>query len=84
MTPLPVTDSLSNREEHVAELAKRIGKGHKRTVFAEVYRGQKQQKSVAEISKATGLSDVQVLKAGVELVAAHAVAQVTIKGRVDF
>lgn len=84
MSPLPVTDSLSNREEHIVELAKRIGKGHKRTVFAEVYRGQKQQKSVAEISKATGLSEVQVLKAGVELVAAHAVTQIAMKGRVGY
>ena len=84
MSPLPVTDSLSNREEHIVELAKRIGKGHKRTVFAEVYRGQKQQKSAGEISKATGLTEIQVLKAGVELVAAHAVTQTTIKGRVGY
>lgn len=84
MSPLPVTDSLSNRDEHIVELAKRIGKGHKRTVFAEVYRGQKQQKSVGEISEATGLSEVQVLKAGVELVAAHAVVQTKIKGRVGY
>jgi hypothetical protein len=84
MSPLPVADSLSNRDEHIAELAKRIGKGHKRTVFAEVYRGKRQQKSVAEISEATGLSEKQVLNAGVQLVAAHAVEQVTIKQRVGY
>lgn len=84
MSPQAVTDSLSNRDEHVVELAKRIGKGHKRTVFAEVYRGQRQQKSASEIAEATGLSEIQVWKAGVALVDAHAVTQVTIKGRVGY
>lgn len=84
MSPLPVTDSLSNREEHIAELAKRIGKGHKRAVFAEVYRGKKRQKSVIEIAAATALSEKQVLDAGAKLVAAHAIDQVTIGGRVGY
>lgn len=84
MTPVPVTDSLSNREEHIVELAKRVGKGQRRAVFAEVYRGKKQQKSVSEIAAATKLTEKQVLNAGGALVAAHAIDQVSIKGRVGY
>ncbi len=82
--PVAVADSLSNRPEHIVELARIIGKGQKRQVFAEVYRGQKQTKSVAEIAAATGLSEVQVLKAGTALVAAHAITQTKIDGRVAY
>ncbi|MEL0155811.1 hypothetical protein [Sphingopyxis sp.] len=84
MSPISVADSLSNREEHIVELARTIGKGHKRSVFEEVYRGQKQTKTVAEISQATGLSEIQVLKAGVALVAAHAISQISVRGRVAY
>lgn len=84
MSPLSVTDSLSNREEHIVELARRIGRGQKRDVFAEVYRGQKQAKAAGEIALALNLTEVQVLKAGVDLVAAHAIGQTLIKGRVAY
>lgn len=84
MSPIAVADSLSNREEHVAGLARLIGKGHKRIVFEEVYRGQKQTKTVTEIAKVVNLTETQVLKSGVELVAAHAIAQTSVRGRVAY
>jgi hypothetical protein len=49
-----------------------------------VYRGQKQTKAVSEIAEAIGLSEIQVLKAGVELVSAHAISQTSIRGRVAY
>lgn len=84
MTPIPVADSLSNREEHIVELARRIGKGRKRDLFAAVYKGAKQAKTVTELAKTLGLTEMQVLQAGVELVNAHAIDQTKVKGRVAY
>lgn len=84
MNPIAVADSLSNREEHIVELATRIGRGQKKQVFDAVYKGKKQTKTVSDLASATGLTEKQVLDAGTKLVAAHAVGQTKVNGRVAY
>ncbi len=68
MTAIKVTDSLSNRPEHIVEAAKAIGRSKlKRLVFDAVYYHKKRVKTVTEISAATGLTRMQVLQAAGQL-----------------
>jgi CHAT domain len=84
MSPASVTDSLSNRKEHVVELAELLGKGRKRALFAAVYKGKKQTKTVKELAESLGLDEKAILTIGGPLVAAHAFNQIKINGRVAY
>jgi hypothetical protein len=63
--PQPVTDSLSNFNDQRATAARIIGRSkHRQDIFATVYRGQKQIKTIQEIAKHLKISEVHVLKEG--------------------
>lgn len=67
-TPIPVTDLLSNFNDQIANAARILRRSEDRqAVFGAIYRGQKQIKSVREIMKITGLSQVRVLQEGAKL-----------------
>ena len=63
-----VTDSFSNRPEHIQETARVIGSSQPRKlVYSEVYRGKKRVKTVGEIADRIGLDRKIVLDRGREL-----------------
>lgn len=65
---LSVSDLLSNLSDQVVNGARLVGRSAGRqSIFEAVYRGQKQEKSVQEIMKATGLSQIRVLNEGKKL-----------------
>jgi hypothetical protein len=65
---IPVSDFLSNLSDQVVNAAKLMHRSaHRQKVFETIYKGQKQQKSVQEIMKATGLSQIRVLDEGKKL-----------------
>ena len=73
---IQVSDSASNRNEQIENAAKAIGRSQlKRSVFEAIHHHKKRVKTVAEISAKTGLSRMQVLKAGGELARKHVVEQ---------
>lgn len=62
ISPLPVTDTLSNLNDQIANGARLIGRSkHRQAIFAFVYKGKKQVKSIKEIMSATGMSQIHVL-----------------------
>ncbi len=62
---IPVSDSLSNLNDQLANAAGIIGRSkHRQAIFSFIYGGQKQLKTVKEIMKATKLSQTHVLKEG--------------------
>jgi hypothetical protein len=64
-SPLPVSDLLSNYNDQLVTAARLLSKSKRRQeIFEAVYRGQKQIKTIQEISAQTGLSKVHVLKEG--------------------
>lgn len=64
-SPVPVSDLLSNWNDQMATAAKILGRSkHRQAVFETIYRGQKQIKTVKEIMRETGLSQVHVLNEG--------------------
>jgi hypothetical protein len=64
-SPIPVSDLLSNWNDQMAAAARILGRSkHRHAVFETIYRGQKQVKTIAEIMKSTGLSQVHVLNEG--------------------
>lgn len=79
---LPVTDAISNRNEHLIEAVKAIGRADslKHRVFEAVYYHKKRAKTVAEIAVITGLERKQVLQAGGALKKAGIVRQERLKG----
>lgn len=79
-----VRDHLSNAPEHIAELAKALGKGQRRALFIEIYRGKKRAKTVTELMKATGFEHVRVLQLGGELADKGFVEQVKIDGETAY
>lgn len=87
---LLVSDTLSNVDENIVNAAKVIGSSKiRQKVFARIYFGPKQIKSVKEIAKATGLSEWEVLTAGRKLANNQIVAQTKLDGgtaykKVDF
>lgn len=67
--PIEVRDHLSNRPENIAEAAKIIGRSKlKLGVFRAIYWHKTRSKSVTEISEISGLTNMQVLQAGGQLV----------------
>ena len=77
MSNLPVTDAISNRNEHLVEAVKAIGRfgGLKHIVFEAIYYHKKRTKTVTEIAAATGLSRMQVLQSAGSLKKAGIVKQ---------
>jgi len=66
--PAPVTDTLSNFNDQMATAARLIGRSkHRQAIFAFVYCGKRQIKTIAEIGKAVGISKTHVLKEGGKL-----------------
>jgi DNA-binding transcriptional ArsR family regulator len=75
MNPVSVTDSLSNREEHVQALARLLGKGRKKELFGLIYGSQKRTWSVAEIANSLGLSPKKAGELAAVLASGHALIQ---------
>jgi hypothetical protein len=64
-SPIPVSDLLSNWNDQMATAARILGRSkHRHAVFETIYRGKKQVKTIKEIMKETGLSQVHVLNEG--------------------
>jgi hypothetical protein len=84
-SPLEVTDSQSNRPEHIASAVTAIGKSaQKRLLFEAIYTHKKRVRLVAELAKMTGLTEVRVLQLGGELRGDHIVDQHKVDGRVAY
>lgn len=65
---VPVSDLLSNLNDQVVNSAKLMTKSPQRQhIFEAVYKGQKQEKTVQEIMRVTGLSQIRVLNEGKKL-----------------
>ncbi len=75
-----VRDHLSNTAEHIEALAKALGTGHRLAVFKAIYHHKKKHKTVAELVKMTGLTNVRVLQCGNELAQSGFVDQDKING----
>lgn len=77
MSDFPVTDAISNRNEHLVEAVKAIGRygGLKHRVFEAIYYHKKRTKTVAEIAEATGLTRMQVLQSAGSLKKAGLIKQ---------
>lgn len=68
--PVPVSDLLSNLNDQLAAAARIIGRSkHRQAIFAAVYRGPKQVKTIPHIAKELGISEVHVLKEGGKMAA---------------
>lgn len=66
--PIPVTDLLSNWNDQITTAARIVRRSKDRqAVFEAIYRGNKQLKTVHEVMKITGLSQVRVLQEGAKL-----------------
>jgi hypothetical protein len=64
-SPVPVSDLLSNLNDQLAAAARIIGRSkHRQAIFAAVYRGPKQLKTIRYIAQEIGISEVHVLKEG--------------------
>ena len=67
-TPFAVSDFSANAPENIAHAAHIIGRSHaRRRIFDAIYTGKKRVKTVRELSKITGLSEVRVLQEGKKL-----------------
>lgn len=84
MSPVAVTDSLANRPEYVVTLARLIGGGRKKAIFAAVYEGKRGTKTVTEIAEKLNLTEKQVLDTGIALVHGQAIGQIAVGGRVAY
>lgn len=80
-----VSDPRSNSNDQIAHAANALRlSGIRRKVFAEIYRGKKKAKTVAEIMKATKLGRVAVLNEGKKLAGLHIVNQIRINGQTAY
>jgi hypothetical protein len=76
---------VSNLNDKIVIAAQVIGKSAvKRAVFTEIYRGKNNWKTVVEIHQETGLSNIQVLKAGAKLAAHDVVEQIKVNKRTAY
>jgi hypothetical protein len=79
---LPVTDLGSNAEENIANAAKVLGRSKDRLkVFNAIYTGKRRVKGIAQIIKATKLSEVRALQVGKDLSVNHVVNPTKLDGR---
>jgi hypothetical protein len=80
-----VGDYRSNRNEHIVHAIDVLRKSVRRQkVFLEIYKGKKQFKTVEEIRKATGLSQVAVLQEGTKLFNEQIVERKKIEGKMAY
>ena len=65
MSPISVSDSLSNTNEQIEQAVKAIGRSESnRLVYVAIYRGKRAIKTVSQIAESTGLRRKQVLTSG--------------------
>src|SRR5271163_79070 len=63
--PFPVSDVLSNLNDQLATAARIVGRSrHRQAIFRTVYHGSRQVKTIEEIARAVGISEIHVLKEG--------------------
>ncbi|MGH9199304.1 MAG: hypothetical protein ACRD1T_26690, partial [Acidimicrobiia bacterium] len=80
-----VADVRANLNENIRHAARIIGRSKaRRDVFAAIYRGKKQIKTVEELMKATGLSQVRVLQEAGKLAGNGVVDKVRVSGRIAY
>lgn len=80
-----VSDARSNANDQIAHAANALRSSPRRKkVFIEIYRGKKKAKTVAELMKATKLTQVAVLQDGGKLAGLHIVNQIKIDGKTAY
>ncbi|MDE2493623.1 MAG: hypothetical protein KGL97_06935 [Alphaproteobacteria bacterium] len=80
-----VSDARSNANDQIAHAANALRSSPRRKkVFIEIYRGKKKAKTVAELTKATKLTQVAVLQDGGKLAGLHIVNQIKIDGKTAY
>lgn len=80
-----VADVRANLNENIRHAARIIGRSKaRRNVFAAIYRGKKQVKTVEELMEATGLSQVRVLQEAGRLAGNGIVEKVKVDGRTAY
>ncbi len=80
-----VSDARSNANDQIAHAANALRSSPRRKkVFIEIYRGKKKAKTVAELMKATKLTQVAVLQDGGRLAGLHIVNQTKIDGKTAY
>jgi hypothetical protein len=80
-----VSDARSNANDQIAHAANALRSSpRRRKVFVEIYRGKKKAKTVAELMKATKLTQVAVLQDGGKLAGLHIVNQIKIDGKTAY
>jgi hypothetical protein len=83
--PVAVSDARSNPNDQIAHAANSLRVSPRRKkVFIEIYRGKKKAKTVAELMKATQLTQVAVLQEGGKLAGLHIVNQIKIGGKTAY
>ncbi len=83
--PTAVSDARSHSNDQIAHAANSLRSSPRRMkVFAEIYRGKKKAKTVAELMKATKLTQVAVLQDGGKLAGLHIVNQIKIEGKTAY
>jgi hypothetical protein len=82
---LKVADVRANLNENIRHAARIIGRSKaRREVFASIYRGKKNVKTVEDLQKATGLSQVRVLQEAGKLAGNGIVEKVKVNGRTAY
>jgi hypothetical protein len=82
---IAVSDARSNSNDQIAHAANALRSSPRRKkVFTEIYRGKRKAKTVAELMKATKLTQVAVLQDGGKLAGLHIVNQIKIAGKTAY
>lgn len=77
---ISVTDVRSSPADQIRHAAIVLGRSeHRHQIFSAIYRGKKKFKTVSELSKATGLSEIRVLQEGGRLASNKIVTQIRIR-----
>lgn len=85
MTIQHVSDSISNLNDQLANVAKILGRSkHRRLVFQTIYAGKKKIKTKSEIARATNLSEIRVLQEAGILVGNNIVELTKVKGQTAY
>jgi len=80
--PIEVTDVRSSPADQIRHAAIVLGRSEdRRQVFSAIYRGKKKFKTVSELSKMTGLSEVRVLQEAGKLAGNGIVVKIKVKGK---
>lgn len=80
-----VSDSISNLNDQIANVAKILGRSEqRRLVFTAIYAGKKKIKTKSEIARSTKLSEMRVLQEAGKLVGNHIVELIKVKGETTY